>query len=604
VVPIAIIARIAFRHPEASFPEEAVMKRMARRLRERSVWTAYALCALAPAARAQVISGRVLGKSDRVAVPGVIVSLLDSSGRAVETSLVGDSGAFRFTAPAAGSYALRAERVGLHSVTTPAFAVRQGATVELPIMMEAGGVSLRAVNVNADRRCLVRPQEGLATAQLWDEARKALNATQVTQFVQAGAKARRDPHRFAVRWRKFKRDLEPTTLTLRRNEQVELEGETVTPFVSADPERLARDGYLAGEIDRQGTLFAPDAAILLSDRFLDTHCFRVQAPDRGRQDDLIGLAFEPVGLTSDRERKRVEVRGVLWLDRGTAELRYLEYGYVNLPFDADADRAGGRLEFRPFPDGRWIVWRWYIRTPAIERRRSTINSQSSDWQTNIAWVREDGAELLEVMPAGTVRKVNGRVHGMVIDSLRRERMGSVRVFLSGTSHAAITNSDGSYAIDSIEPGAYRVSIVAPGLDSLLIDPPTQEFTVSAGEQKQIDLAVPSFAALSAKLCGAGVADSMAIVVGVVRDAAGTKTLGTTVRADWTDLSRLSTGTLLAQPLSVEGITRAGGRYTLCALRPRTRLKVRARQGRASSTTSELTLQEGEVRRFDLTLRSP
>src|SRR5206468_10025159 len=130
------------------------------------------------------------------------VSLLDSLGHAVETSLVSDSGAFRFTAPAVGSYAVRAERVGLHSVTTPSFIVRQGATVELPITMEAGGVSLRAVNVNADRRCLVRPQEGLATAQLWDEARKALNATQVTQFVQAGAKARRDPPRFGVRWRK------------------------------------------------------------------------------------------------------------------------------------------------------------------------------------------------------------------------------------------------------------------------------------------------------------------------------------------------------------------------------------------------------------------
>src|SRR5207253_4456488 len=114
-------------------------------------------------------------------------------------------------------------------------------------------------------------------------------------------RSRRDPHRFLVRWRKFKRNLEARTLEPITNEQAELTGEAVTPFVSADPELLARDGYVDGDLERGATFYAPDAAILLSDRFLDSHCLRVQAPPEDRRDDLIGLAFEPTRLTGDRE---------------------------------------------------------------------------------------------------------------------------------------------------------------------------------------------------------------------------------------------------------------------------------------------------------------
>jgi hypothetical protein len=110
--------------------------------------------------------------------------------------------------------------------------------------------------------------------------------------------------------------------------------------------------------------------------------------------------------------------------------------------------------------------------------------------------------------------------------------------------------------------------------------------------------------MSKKLCGASVGDSTAILVGIARDADGAKALGVTVRAEWTEVSRLGSSGLRSQPVAVEGITRAGGRYTLCAVRSRTRLTVRVRQGRASSTASELTLHDGEVRRLDVTLRSP
>ena len=75
------------------------------------------------------------------------------------------------------------------------------------------------------------------------------------------------------------------------------------------------------------------------------------------------------------------------------------------------------------------------------------------------------------------------VRGAVFDSLRHAPMPNVRVFLSGTSFAAVTASDGSYSIDAVPPGKYTASILSPRLDSLLLDPPARELTLSAGEAK-------------------------------------------------------------------------------------------------------------------------
>jgi hypothetical protein len=559
-----------------------------------------AVCAVAIATRAtnaQAIAGKVLAKIDGAPVVSAIVTLLDSAGQSVATKLAEDGGSFDFTAPHVGSYAIRVERVGFRSTTTAPFLVRQGEQVDVPVTILSEGVSLRAVKVSADRRCVVRPQEGLATAELWNEARKALNATQLTQMAQAAVRSRRNPHRFAVRWRKFDRDLEPRSLAVRSEELAEAEGEAVTPFVSADPELLARSGYVDGDIATGSTFFAPDAAVLLSDRFLDTHCFRIQAPDKGRRDDVIGLAFEPLSLTSEGSRRRVEVSGVLWLDRGSAELRYLEYGYVNLPFDADANRAGGRLEFRPLPDGRWIVWRWYIRTPGIERHEGVYSTQ----QTSIMRVREQGAELLEVMPAGVK---SASISGIVFDSLRGVPLAGARVFLSGTSLAAETSADGTYAIDAIPPGKYVLSVLSPRLDSLLLEPPAHEVVLNAADIKQIELALPTPRALSVQLCREAMADTASILVGFVRDTGETKASGARIYAEWPTITQQGSTAARRVPALIETTASDRGRYALCGIPAGVRYTIRARREGNGATAAQSPMARGEVRRLDLTLHTP
>lgn len=552
---------------------------------------------------AQTITGRVAAKSDGAPIAGAIVALIDTTGRAVATKLADDSGAFSFQAPSAGRYSVRVERVGFRSIVSSAYFVRQVDSIHVPLAMSSEGVTLSAIVVSADRRCLVRPQEGIATAQLWNEARKALSATQLTQMAQLAARARRDPHRFVVRWRSIRRELDPKTLAVLHSDEFTQEDETTKPFTSADPDTLARDGYMAGDPDTGTTFFAPDADILLSDRFLDSHCFQLKAPERDRRDDLIGLAFEPVALTKDRRSRHVEVRGVLWLDRTTAELRYMEYSYVNLPIEQTSPNVGGLLEFRPLPDGRWIVWRWYVRAPSLARSRSMFNSQLTDWHTEIGKIHESGAEVLEVMPAGTRRGTVATLRGRVVDSLSGAAMGGVRVFLSGTSFAGVTRADGSYLIDSIPPGRYSASIIAPRLDSLLLDPPVHAFALSAGEEKRIDLALPSLRTLSSTLCSPPMPDTKSMIVGVVRDSAMGAS-GAQVRVEWTEYASFAPGQLQAQSIWSETTSGKGGRYSLCGVPAGKSVTVRAVRGSASVAIPQRSISPGEVRRVDLVLRKP
>lgn len=561
---------------------------------------------------AQTVAGHITSTTNGAPVAGAIVALLDSTGRAVITGLAEDDGSYRLTSPVSGRYSVRVERVGFRSSTSTSVIVAQGTTVDLPITLAAEGVSLRAVRVSADRRCIVRPKEGLAAAQLWDEARKALRATELTQMAQAAARSRRDPHLFMVRTRRFARDLAPGSLNPTHEEQLEVEGETITPFVTEDAEVLERDGYLAGAIDTGAVYFAPDATILLSDRFLDAHCFRVDEMPRQSREDLIGLAFEPAHLTRETSWRKphVEISGVLWLDRSTAELRYMEFHYVGLPFVVPKDAAAGLLEFRPLPDGRWIVWRWYVRAPRMLQRQASepYANMRIEPHLELKNIHEEGAEILEVMPPGSRRPALAAIRGVVSDSVLRSPLAGVRVFLSGTSFAAMTAADGSYMMDAIPPGKYSISVLASRFDSLLLEPPARELMLSAGKEQLVNLAVPSVRSLSRRLCpDAAPQDSASILVGVVRDTSDTSDAtapGARVRAEWHEFSKPSSEQLMTRPLAVETNAIAGGRFALCGLPANTRIMVEARRGRNRATGLVLHFNPGEVRRQDLRLHAP
>ncbi|HYJ78530.1 MAG TPA: carboxypeptidase-like regulatory domain-containing protein, partial [Longimicrobiaceae bacterium] len=262
-------------------------------------------------AGAQTVRGELVERGSGQPIRAAMVLLLDSAGARRVAALTDSAGRFELRAPAAGTYRLRAERVGFRSTVSPPLALGAGQVRAYRMEGDPVAVSLAEVRVRGARRCRVRPGAGQATAVLWEEARKALSAA--AHADQAGLL------RFDVEL--YGRDLEPGTEKVLKDEREQRSGQAHAPFRAASVDSLSRFGFVRSEGDSL-VFNAPDAGVLLSDRFLADHCFRVQ--EDAEHPGLMGLAFEPVPARRDVS----EVTGVLWLDRRTAELRWLEYSYV------------------------------------------------------------------------------------------------------------------------------------------------------------------------------------------------------------------------------------------------------------------------------------
>ena len=311
---------------------------------------AFVLLFLLPAAPlgAQAVRGRVVDAQTGQPVGGVVVVLADAGGARLDAAITRADGAYAVRAPAAGTYALTAERVGYQTVRlTEALAAGETAERQIeavPIRFVLEPVIARGVR----RACTVRPQNGPEAAVLWDEARKALTSVDVGR--------QRRMYAYLARIVRRQMDL-PGRQVLDSAVQV-TGGYSAHPFRATAVERLAEHGFVEDGRDSI-TFHAPDAGTLLSDVFLDGHCFSLRL-GTGAEAGLVGLEFAPL-----RGRRRPDVRGVLWMDRRTAALRHVDYAYTDLPWRGYTSELGGRVDFEQLEDGGWIVRRWHVRMPRL-----------------------------------------------------------------------------------------------------------------------------------------------------------------------------------------------------------------------------------------------
>lgn len=301
------------------------------------------LAAALPAS-AQSVSGRFVDE-EGAPVPSARVVLQEEGGRVVHAVLTDTAGRFALRAPAAGRYVVRGERIGYAASASGPLSLAAGEQATHRLVATSRRVMLDAVVVSGESRCAPGPGASAETATVWGEVRKTLDVV---------AAARPELAQFAVEL--VQREVERTSGAVLLEQRRRVAGMAQKPFVPVDPERLSAVGFV--ERDGDDVLYAaPDADVLLSDRFLEQHCFRLRtlgAPAPG----LIGLAFEPV-----RGRRVPDVQGVLWVDRASAELRLLEYEYTRAPMRGPRGVPGGRMVFRRLADGRWITSAWVIRMP-------------------------------------------------------------------------------------------------------------------------------------------------------------------------------------------------------------------------------------------------
>ena len=529
---------------------------------------------------AQVVVGELAEETSGEPVAGALVVLLDETGAQRGAVLTDPRGRFEVRAPGPGSYRLRAERIGYASTVSPVLRLAARDTARHRMVASIEATRLAGITATAGRRCVLRPDQGRATHRLWEEARKALNAAAWTQ----------EQSRFQFTALEHERELDLGTLRVEAERSWPRSYFGDRPFSSPPAAELAAAGYVRSAGDTV-VYYAPDADALLSDAFLDTHCFRVRRG--GAQEGLVGLAFEPV-----RGQPRADIEGVLWLDQATSELRFLEYRYTWLPLAGPTDPFGGRVEFERLATGDWIIRRWRIRMPIAGVQ---VNwARGGEQQRVVAAIKERGGEVTRISSAdGTPLNDSATavLEGVVFDSTRGAPLAAATVYLAGTEDTAITDTAGRFHLEELAEGEYAVGFHHPRLDTLGVVLPHVNASLQRGRTATIELGVPSLARILAAGCPAGERrGGTGVLVGIVRDSL----TGTVLPGAEVALS-LSQARASGAEEPVVATTDRQGAYRFCSVPTAVRATVRTHALGASSAPLPVRARGDAPVQQDLTL---
>ena len=529
---------------------------------------------------AQTVLVRVIGDDGGGPLVGAVTSLIDDSGRMVTNTLTDERGRALFAQMPEGIYTVRAEMIGKSTAETDVFEIVNGTTLTRDLMLESSAIILEGIEVAADGgRCQVRPGgEGLLVSDVWEEARKALSAASITD--QVGA------YRYELM--SYDRQLDRRSGTILFEEQRRQEGYMTTPFESRPAEDLVANGF-AQRDGRDFLYYAPDATVLLSDAFLDTHCFRVA---ESRNDEgFVGLGFEPTG----DDKSVPDIQGTMWLDPGTAELQWLEYQYTYLDEEMTSEMVGGRVDFERMPNGTWIVPEWWIRMPIME------NQTGFDRRVRnyIAQYHQTGGLVLEVREAGGrslgQRAQTGGIEGVVRDSLGVPQRG-VRIGVVGSNQEVYSNTEGEYSITGLTEGRYQVRFVDAKLGDMGYIPNPVERDVIRGEMAFLDFFTPSIGDVLLEACeGVERARGTVLLAGTVLDGRDRPVANAQVQVSWVGYSvagggNIAVGSELSADVSGFSTTsNSAGFFKFCGVPAGIRLELQAQSDNRRSNPAEVMI---------------
>jgi hypothetical protein len=510
---------------------------------------------------AQIVRGTIRDAESAAPLQGVFVMLLDSAQHMRGGVLTDERGFFVMRAPAAGTFTLRAERIGHESAMSSPVLLNpeQAQTVDLNVTVAA--IQLAPLEVATRNRCIARPRSGERTAQLWEEARKALTV----------ARWLANEKQIQFQSRAYVRELDAKSMAV-KSEGVRQEISRNLPYAALDADTLTKYGFVRDQGD--GLVFyGPDAEVLLSKVFLDGHCFH-SVEGAGNTRGMVGLGFKPVA-----ESKLPDVEGVLWLDRQTFELRHIDYRYTNMLREFRVNGTGGRTDFVRLKSGAWIVSKWYIRMPAV------VASTMERGEFRLLSLREEGGEVLSIQERGAAESLHhdGALRGALYDSVRGRPLADALVYLSGTAHSARTDAAGRFHMPAIPAGRYTIAFTHPSLDSLPALPEPKSIAIALDDTARIDLAIRPLAELIARRCGGAVQG--AVLFGKVKNARGNPLPYAMVR--------------IANKAYRTG---GDGEYTICGLRPDSQHRVVVSLAGEVVAESVLNITGLPVLRFDFRLQ--
>lgn len=337
----------------------------------------------------QSVTGMVLESEQGSPLPGTFVVLLDEEGTERARTLTTQAGTYHLGAPGPGSYRVRVQRIGVADVTTDLFFIGTREAISRQIRVPLAPVRLAdlVVDIETESQCGMLEEDALALFGVWEEARKALEATLWT--------GQQTYYRFDALLSRRNLDRHGDQVGEAEFEPIRVYGRH--PFRSARADDLAHGGWVRATGDGGVKFHAPDAEVLLSESFLSRHCYRLQ-PETVDGRRRIGVQFEPMP-----GRRLPDISGVLWIDLETAELLALDFHYEVLDVPFDTELLGGHVEFDRLPDGAWIVRRWSIRTPITQSTGTRSFSGRRRAVNGLVGHYEEGQEVTAVWRTGDLQ---------------------------------------------------------------------------------------------------------------------------------------------------------------------------------------------------------
>lgn len=524
--------------------------------------------AFAQASSAQTVSGSVVMPDTITPVPGAIVMAVDAQGATVGRSLTNTRGTFVLRLSSPGTVDLRVLRIGYNPLKGPSLAVAAGATQQVRIIYTASLVTLAAVNVQEGETCRVQRDSGLLVATLWEEARKAMLTSRL---------ASDEPPLFAE-WIEYVRTLDSASRVVRAQRIRTSRNPTTHVFQSVPGGILRTAGYVV-EDSSTTTYYAPDAQVLLSEDFVETHCFHLVAPPRTEDQRRIGIAFTP---TPDRRRMK-EIEGTLWVDRTTTELRTLEFRYLNLDKVTAPAKPGGNVDFMKLSDGNWLVSRWQLRMPQLydapaenlfDNRRLYLAHDLV-----LRAVQHSGGEVVRAIRHDSVvyEGAGARIDVQVLARDSSTSVAGAILDLDGTDYTAVADASGRIHLSPLLPGRYMARLHSPSMDAMGVPGAMRE--IEARMDPRVDsLMLPNPANVLASACPADSGRSaQGMLHGWVKGASTTPIGHASITVNWRDDYTLTQGAVSqisygAKTLGT--VTNDAGYWRICGIPPTAPVSVR------------------------------
>ena len=393
---------------------------------------------------AQVIRGVVTERVSGVPLRGTLISVASVPDSllpgGIRHTLTNGRGEYALRLASGGRYVLTAKRIGVARHSSSEFSLGDGETKRIDLALNPFEQKLPTVNVVNYNLCFRRNEQRAHITALWDEVRTALQATGVSREEQlvSGLLSR------------YIRTLEPLSLRILEDRRTVFEGLFERPMRSISGDSLAKVGFWRAQ-DRDTLVFyGPDDEALLSAAFRGAHCFEL-IPDTDSPRGLVGLGFRP-----RRPNVKGGIEGVIWIDAGNFELRYVDFRYTNLITLPANPHLGGQVHFERHPSGAWFVRRWFIRMPLVPEVVITAARAGRRGTTHpTVWrLMEEGGSLYS--PGLRSWEAPGTITGVISDSTGEAPLRGAVVALSGTPLSTEVDSLGRFRFDSIPPGAYSL----------------------------------------------------------------------------------------------------------------------------------------------------